>query len=344
MSLMWGGGLFVLAALCSYLATALYLHFAHHARIVDIPDHRSAHSQPTPSGGGVAMVLPALLVACLIDYAGWVDFDRWGLYLPLGGIAILGYLDDRFNLPVILRLLAQVLATVAVLFFLAGSVGEQLAGQHFLVNIAVAALLALYILWTVNLYNFMDGIDGIAVSQALTVLGGALLMVLSKGIVEAHDSILLALVLLGSICGFAVWNWSPARIFMGDTGSLFLGFLIAVASLDTALQGWLSICAWLILMGVFISDASCTLLMRLLKGERIYQAHSSHAYQRAARQFGHQGVTLVMIAINLLWLLPLAWTADQWPEWQFALIVIAYFPLLILYIAITQGLLFFRQL
>ncbi|CAD5109724.1 Phospho-N-acetylmuramoyl-pentapeptide-transferase [Pseudomonas carbonaria] len=167
-----------------------------------------------------------------------------------------------------------------------------------------AALALLFLVWLLNLYNFMDGLDGIAAIEAISVcLGGALLYWISGAWVHAAVPLLLA----SAVAGFLFWNWPPARIFMGDAGSGFLGMVLGGLLLQAA---WISpelFWSWLILLGVFVVDATWTLLHRMLRGEKWHQAHRSHAYQTAARRFGgHLPVTLAVAAVNLFWLLPWA--------------------------------------
>ena len=168
------------------------------------------------------------------------------------------------------------------------------------------AIAAVYAVLLLNLYNFMDGIDGIASIEAITVcMGGILLYVI---VVPGNQQWIMPAVLLASVAGFLYWNYPPARIFMGDAGSGFLGITLAVFSIQAA---WIApnlFWAWVILLGVFVVDASVTLLRRLLAGGRKYlEAHRSHAYQYAARRFGaHEPVSLAVGVINLVWLCPLA--------------------------------------
>ena len=175
----------------------------------------------------------------------------------------------------------------------------------------------------------MDGIDGIASVEALCVcLGGALLYALVEA-PAATDVPLL--ILAAAVLGFLIWNFPPARIFMGDAGSGFLGIVMGIFSLQA---GWIKpvlFWAWLILLGVFIVDATLTLFRRLLRGERVYEAHRSHAYQYASRRMGsHLPVTAGVVIINLAWLLPLAVIVAL--GWLGGLVgvAVAYAPLLVL--------------
>ena len=155
-----------------------------------------------------------------------------------------------------------------------------------------SGLATLYLVWLINLTNFMDGIDGIAAVECITVsFGGVLLYVLSG---PSSLQWLMPLMLASACLGFLVWNWPPAKIFMGDVGSGFLGFMLAALSLQAARLSPRLFWGWVILLGIFVVDATFTLLRRIMRGERFYEAHRTHAYQYAARRFGHRPVTLAV--------------------------------------------------
>jgi Fuc2NAc and GlcNAc transferase len=169
------------------------------------------------------------------------------------------------------------------------------------------------IVWVLNLYNFMDGIDGLAASEAVFVSwGGAFLLVFGG----APAGVAAAALAFGAACvGFLLWNWPPAKIFMGDVGSGYIGYTIAVLALGAFRENAPSLSVWLILSGVFIVDASVTLLRRLARRERVFAAHRSHAYQWLSRRLGsHKTVTVAVLAMNFLWLLPLALFATVYPR------------------------------
>jgi len=174
----------------------------------------------------------------------------------------------------------------------------------------------------------MDGIDGIASVEAISVcLGGYLLYMLTGQFALAT----LPLVLGVSVAGFLCWNFPPARIFMGDAGSGFLGIALGTLSLQA---GWVApelFWSWLILLGVFVCDATFTLIRRLMRGDKVYEAHRSHAYQYASRQFGrHLPVTVAVGAINLFWLLPVALLVGTQRLDGLLGVLIAYLPLVAL--------------
>jgi Fuc2NAc and GlcNAc transferase len=211
----------------------------------------------------------------------------------------------------------------------------ELIGFKLQLGILGHVIAALYLVWLLNLYNFMDGIDGIASVEAICVCLGATTLYWYLGRTE----LVIAPVLLAiAVAGFLYWNFPPARIFMGDAGSGFLGISLGILSLQAAWAAPKFLWSWLILLGVFIVDATWTLFRRLLRGDKVYEAHRSHAYQFASRRFGrHLPITLAVIAINLLWLCPLAFLVGTgWLDGALGLIV-AYIPLTVLAIRFKAG-------
>jgi Fuc2NAc and GlcNAc transferase len=197
-------------------------------------------------------------------------------------------------------------------------------------------LAVLYVVWLLNLSNFMDGIDGIAAVEVITVsLGGAFLYIVAA---PGNPHWVTPAVVAGAAIGFLIWNWPPARIFMGDVGSGFVGLLLAALSLDA---GWVAprlFWAWAILLGVFVVDATVTLIRRTARGDRFYQAHRTHAYQHAAvRWGGHLPVTVATGLITLVWLLPLATLVTVGRLDGISGVLIAYAPLVIAALWLNAG-------
>lgn len=279
----------------------------------DLPNARSSHIQPTPSSGGIGLFLGLLAGVFLL---GWSQ--PYSLLLSLAGLLVLaGALDDRYGLAVGLRFPLYALACLASVWLLLWPL------PLWWLVLAVA-----YALWILNLFNFMDGIDGIAAAEAVFVAAAAGLLALGNGADGYY--VYFCWLLAASCAGFLCWNWAPARLFMGDAGSISIGFLLASLSLLGQASGALPLLCWLILLAVFIADASATLLWRAVTGQAITQAHSLHLYQRLARHWSsHRRVVMVMLAYNLLWLLPLAALALFLPEWAVAALLAAYVPVLL---------------
>lgn len=331
-------GLFVALVGVSFCLTWVLRRYALARSLMDIPNARSSHSVPTPRGGGVAIVLSFLLVLPLLAAMGLLAWSlSWALLGACAAVAVLGFLADHDLIAVRWRLLGHFSAAIWALFWLGGLPPLTLLGFSVDLGWLGHGLAAVYLVWLLNLYNFMDGIDGIASVEAICVcLGGALLYWL----VMPNDAagMLLCLLLAAAVIGFLFWNFPPARIFMGDAGSGFLGLTLGVLSLQAAWAAPQLLWSWLILLGVFIVDATFTLLRRLLRGDKVYEAHRSHAYQYASRQFGkHLPVTLVVGAINLGWLLPIAlWVGVGGVDGLLG-VALAYVPLLLLAVKFRAG-------
>ena len=241
------------------------------------------------------------------------------------GVAGVGFLDDYFPVPARMRLLVHFAAAGWALWKLNG-IGPLHLGWVIWDWGWVGQLVALVgLVWMINLYNFMDGIDGIAGVEAVCASGFGGLLLARSGLGGLAGG---SLVLAAASAGFLVWNWPPAKIFMGDVGSGFLGFVFGVLAIASAKERPWLLWPWLILLSIFIVDSIVTLLRRLLTGEPWYQAHCSHAYQHAARRWGsHSKVTLTIAAVNMAWLFPLAWGACVWPAAAPLLAVVALAPL-----------------
>ncbi|VVQ05967.1 Undecaprenyl-phosphate alpha-N-acetylglucosaminyl 1-phosphate transferase [Pseudomonas fluorescens] len=259
--------------------------------------------------------------------------------LALGGagglVAIIGFMDDHGHIAARWRLLGHFVAAAWALFWMGGLAPVVVFGWQLDLGWAGAIFGALYLVWMLNLYNFMDGIDGIASIEAICACSGACLLYWLAGV---EHLMVLPLVLVMATAGFLFWNFPPARIFMGDAGSGFLGVILGVMSLQAAWASSQLLWCWLILLGVFIVDATFTLIRRLLRGDKVYEAHRSHAYQFASRRYGrHLPVTLGVAAINLFWLLPLALCVMLLNLDGALALVIAYIPLIGLAVSYKAG-------
>jgi Fuc2NAc and GlcNAc transferase len=330
------GWMLVVSMIVSLTLTYGLRRYALHKSLMDIPNARSSHSIPTPRGGGVAIVVSYLLALILI--AGTTALGNNAFYALTGAgilVAVLGFMDDHGHIAARWRLLGHFAAAAWGLFWLGGLAPLNILGTTLDLGVIGNILAAFYIVWVLNLYNFMDGIDGIASVEALCVCCAAALLYAVTG----HSELIwMPLSLSAAVAGFLFWNFPPARIFMGDAGSGFLGVVLGLMSLHAA---WISsslFFSWLILLGVFIVDATVTLIRRLCRGDKVYEAHRSHAYQFASRRYGnHLPVTATVGVINLLWLLPIAIAVAALGLDGVIGIFIAYVPLVVLAIKFRAG-------
>src|SRR5450830_912859 len=327
---------FVIAGCISLLLTSALRRYALSKSLIDVPNARSSHTVPTPRGGGVAIVLSFLLLVPLLSIFSLLPWaSAWGLIGAGAGVAVLGFLDDHGHIAARWRLLGHFSAAVWALFWLGGIPPLTIMGVVFDMGWIGVLLSLFYLVWMLNLYNFMDGIDGLASVEAIAVCLSASLIYVLMG----FSSLAWAPLLLSfTVAGFLYWNFPPAKIFMGDAGSGFLGVTLGILSLYAAWTNPLFLWAWLILLGVFIVDASFTLIRRLLRGDKVYEAHRSHAYQYASRQYrGHFPVTVAVSLINIFWLLPLS-VAVSFQRVDPALgLIIAYIPLLFFAVKYKAG-------
>lgn len=319
----------ILAGGVSLLLTAALRRYALSKSLIDIPNARSSHTVPTPRGGGVAIVLSFLLLLPVLPALSLLSWSfTWALIGAGAGIAVLGFLDDHGHIPARWRLLGHFAASAWALLWLGGLPPVTLLGMSFDLGYPGYFAAAVYLVWLLNLYNFMDGIDGLASVQAISVcLGVSLIYALAGFSSLAWAPLLLAF----AVAGFLYWNFPPAKIFMGDAGSGFLGIALGVLSLQAAWEAPSLLWVWVILLGVFVVDATVTLMRRLVRGEKIYEAHRSHAYQYASRKAGrHLPVTLMVVVLNVCWLLPVALCVALLGMDGFLGVIIAYVPLVVL--------------
>jgi len=296
--------------------------------IIDTPNERSSHEVAVPRGGGAAIVVVFLASLAFLVSTGMGEGRILG---AIGAsaflVAIVGILDDRYQLPASSRFIAQIVSAVVFLALLPFPLQLKVAGAVLENTVLMNVLAGLYLIWMTNLYNFMDGIDGIAGTEAVTTATGAGVLLLLTGEYEfAYTCFALATACLG----FLKMNWPPARIFMGDVGSGFIGFVLAALSIATHVTGAISVWVWLILLGVFIVDATTTLITRIIRHERWTSAHKSHAYQKLSRKLNsHLPVTVGVATINVLWLMPLAALSSYQPDHGWWLTAVAWLPLLV---------------
>jgi Fuc2NAc and GlcNAc transferase len=305
--------------------------------IVDLPNARSSHTAPTPRAGGIAIVLSfvaSLVALCLCRI---IDVRTAGILIVAGcAIAGIGFLDDRQQLNAKSRFTVHVAAATFVVALLGGIPQTELA-RWGLAEFWIGSVFAVLVLaWGTNLFNFMDGIDGIAASEAIFM---STVLACFNWLDGGDFGITVAMFCLAAAAlGCLVWNWPPARIFMGDVGSGFLGFMVTALAILACQRGSMPIEVLPILGGVFLVDATVTLVRRLVRGDRWLEAHRMHAYQHLARRWQrHRPVTLLVIAINLTWLLPWAYVANHFPTSARFCLAAALLPLVILTLIAGAG-------
>ena len=327
---------FVLVFVVSALITAgLRRLFVQHG-LIDLPNARSSHEVPVPRGGGVGIVVAFLSAVVWVLQKRLIP-DRLAWALIGGGlaIAIVGFLDDRFRLARWPRLVVHSLAAAWTVWCIDAMGNAQLGGGSDLWGWVRRCAAFAALVWLTNLFNFMDGIDGLAGMEAVCVSGIGAFLLLRDGLLSGAQ---LSLMLSAASLGFLVWNWPPAKIFMGDVGSGFLGFTLGTLALYSSKTNSTLVWPWLILLGAFVVDSTITLLRRMFSRERWYDAHRSHAYQHAAKAFGsHAKVTLAVAAINIGWLFPLAWASLLYPQAAPIFAAVAAIPLVYLTFRFEAG-------
>jgi Fuc2NAc and GlcNAc transferase len=297
----------VAAAILSWLLASRVRLYALD-RLLDIPNERSSHKNPTPRGGGQAIAVTVLGGTIVAAMLGWID---WNLAIGLSGggamIAAVGFIDDHRSLSATVRFAVQFLSAGWGMYWMGGlnslSVGDTVIPLGF-----VGTLLGIIgIVWAINLYNFVDGIDGLAAGEAITtgVIGGLILLAMGQlGLATV------AFLIAAANAGFLPLNWAPAKLFMGDVGSGMLGYLFAVLAIASENAGAVPLLIWVLLLGAFIFDATVTLCRRVAHGEKWYYAHHSHAYQRmvqAGRSHAQVSATILVINLVLAFLAIVAW-------------------------------------
>ncbi len=282
--------LYIYAFLLSTVLTFIIREFYKNKSIIDTPNERSSHTVPTPSGGGLAIII--VFYIGLFYFQSNIDIALFCALLSALPVAMVSLLDDIVTLSSKVRFLVQSVSAAMALYFLGGVFRIDFI-LFSLDGVWVNILVLIAILWITNLYNFLDGIDGYAGSQAL-ILGLGLF-------VFFHNP--LGIVIMSASLGFLVFNWHKASIFMGDVGSATLGFLFSIFAFHSLGedQGEGYIYIWLILLSLFWIDATLTLFKRYLNGEKLSQAHKKHAYQRLVQSgWTHGKVTTYALIFNFI--------------------------------------------
>ncbi len=276
----------------------LYRKLALKAGILDKPNHRTSHEQITPRGGGIIFVM-LWLVQVILNYAQHkISFPLMEIFvLPVSLVALVSFIDDNFPLRKRYRLISHFIAASLVIYFF-NRIGAPIASEASgVIRLIALTMMLFYIVWSINLFNFMDGLDGLASVQSIFIffISGCLLFYF-----HVNELASLSCLLAFSVLGFLVWNWPNAKIFMGDVGSTSLGLIVAVFTLLALKQeNSISIVIYFMLYIPFIFDATVTLLRRVLSGEKWYEAHNQHAFQRLYQSgWSHRKVLVGLIILN----------------------------------------------
>lgn len=279
----------ILTALTSFIGAFAMIRLSEVLGFTDLPNERSLHSRATPRAGGIgfALTVPITTAATIAMSAAGLRGTILRLLIAAAALAVVGLADDRWSLPVAIRLLVQ-FAAAGIVVYACG-----LSFRHGITSLAAT----IWIVALTNIYNFMDGIDGIAGAQAL-VASSCIAVVAAR---QNRPEVAIAMLLIAAgVSGFLVLNWPPARIFMGDVGSTFLGFSFGAWSLfgSTGPRGGLTLLVWIAALSPFLFDGIYTLLCRTLWGETLYRAHRSHLYQRLVQAgWTHRKTTLLYVAL-----------------------------------------------
>ncbi|KLD97771.1 MraY family glycosyltransferase [Aliarcobacter butzleri] len=283
--------IYIILLLISFLLTYFIKNYMIKKSLVASVNERSSHTVPTPHGGGIAIAITWFIGLFYIYFIGQIENNLFYALLFGAVISIVSFFDDIYELSPKLRLIIQAIVAIGGLYFLGGF--ETLTfGIFDIQNSIFTNIFAFFmIIWFINLYNFLDGINGYAGSEAVFLsLAGFILF-------GGNHFLVLAVAVLG----FLYWNWNKAKIFMGDVGSTLLGYNVAIFTIYYANQQSSNFWIWIILFSVYWFDATLTLIRRKLNKERLSQAHKKHAYQRLTQAgWSHYKVTNYSIWLNIL--------------------------------------------
>lgn len=299
--------------LASVTTTGLARRYALGRALLDVPSARSSHVTPTPRAGGIALLWIIGAVVYAVAALG-LEAEIAAALMGAGLlVALIGWVDDHCDVSPWVRIVVHIFGAIWAVYCLGGADMISFAAFPWAASGLGIAVTLIGIVWLINLYNFMDGIDGLAAGQAVTagITGGLLLLA------AGHVGLgFVSLAVAAAAAGFLVWNWPPARIFMGDVGSGFLGVVFAILAIAGKITGALPLLVWAVLLAVFIVDATLTLVQRLVTRQKWYTAHRSHVYQRLVQAgWSHGRVTLSILALDVFVLAPAAWVASAIPEY-----------------------------
>ncbi len=308
----------------SVLVTKHIINYLIKFSLVDIPNHRSLHKSPVPRGGGVVIFLFILLAFFILYVLKIINLNEFLAFsLSLIITMLVALIDDRVSLSIKIRAFFYFISAISFLLFLKLEWGY-----------GILFCIAICIVWMINLYNFMDGIDGIASIEAISV---SLFSLFIFHQLQAQELFYLSLVLFSSTAGFLIWNWSPAKVFLGDVGSCSLGLIFSMIAIFSYVKYEVPVEIWLVLLSVFIADTSFTLIKRVFFGEKWYQAHKKHAYQvLISTEYSHKTVSILVFLFNILITWPFAYWIYLHSQHSVIVVLLNYAILLILWYKIQK--------
>ena len=306
---------------------------------LDAPNERSAHTNPTPRGGGCAIWLAYSVGLVILALLGHIEIITLIAFLGSGSLAMLSGLLDDFNkhgVKAETRLVLHVIAVVWAILWLGGIKQIQIGSIVWQWGYAEQILLALAMLWIINITNFMDGLNGLAASEIIFVSGTAGMLAWASG---DTVNLLLCALLLATTTGFLPWNIRQAKIFLGDSGAYFLGMTIALLALTSAQTGSVPPWCWMILFAVFLGDSAVAKIRRMAENIKAWkEPHDTHAYNHLSRYWNSHGkVSLAICAVNILLLAPLAILAWAYPYWGVAIAFITLSAMILLATLLGSG-------
>jgi len=321
------------AFVVTVILTFFYKRIANRIRVFAKPNYRSSHNSPIPTGGGI--IISFVYIWSAIYFLFFIEkvpseIFQIAVGIAMGGIAItiVGFIDDVVETRALTKLFLQIMLSMWIIFLFLENLQtmfEVISGFFYWPLIFLALFL---LVWLINVFNFMDAIDGMALSGSILIACSAALIILTF---QGNNENSVMFFLLGIIClGFLLFNFPPASIFMGDSGSLFLGYIFGCLIVKTIVDNDINIWTWLIILGHFLTETTLTTLLRIKLTRNWYKAHRSLPYQNIARILGsHRKVTVGSIIFHLVWLLPLAFISAHNPEMGLMLFLLAIFPVVL---------------
>ena len=312
--------------------------FLKYKLFIDVPNDRNIHIKPIPSAGGIAIFFSFFIYLYLLSFFFQEEIKFFTIFfIILLPIMIIGLIDDLKQTKVTIRLFFQLFSASLLIYYFQISQNSNLNFEISQTNLLITLVSILLSMWLMNLYNFMDGIDAYAASESVFVFSSAsLIAYLNEPSGQMH------IILIGFAAasfGFLLRNWFPAKIFMGDTGSVSIGCCVAFFIFYSASESVISIYTWLILLSVFISDSTYTLFVRVVTQKNLLKPHLTHGFHILAKKSGSQKeITKYMILVNLFWVLPLALISNSFNDFHILVTIVAYLPLLLYLLKIGAGL------